>query len=961
MDFSSSSLEALNKNLPQKFASIDSWRSVEATGAQNKNDTKTGKITMDGWNFDPSSLLNSISTNKTNSSSSNRLDANAWDGNLALLSNFGSIEYEGGGGQSEQQATTYSAGETAQDSGHYPQSSTTDAQSHVEASRSAAAVSESTSVNSGGIRSGSASISSRAAGMPTNDGSSASAVESQLHPLAIQSSATCPPHSSSSSVVDSIPGGNAATNNPYDHFNTSDPTSSGYFGLHGIDSTAIASLAASFQNPSNTQQPARGSQSMHYQRGGHHHGGEAASRNPSAQVHGQYSRSTSASTSPQLGPGHSHGAKRSRSSSTGVKPRSATVPPGPPGSNPPPFYLFDAPVELRTNFMQNQKRLGLPIQHDPNSYHFGEVVKGFHPQQLMNQQQLSEMLANSMQDSANRIPEGPVKLIDARHGKPKSSSLSGRVKNEREQKRAQKITELIERIRLDMEKGGWTIELRSKFHTLSKCAEYVKHMIKETKQKEETIKKLNSDLEVKKRKIEEDKSAQESRSDPESVTSSLTSDTNASLRHTRLKACTPPTKKQKVTGDVNVNDGSTMRAAHTTSSQNMSSIATNEDSSGGGEDRGSGGSGTGSGGPSAQGFSVDKTEITGVSDLTDSNRASSSSNSGSGDGSGKTQSVSQNPVEQSQPSGNSISSDAAVASQRTTHGNEFSKEHQHNHKDVVVDHGQRAHRKRSAGAMTSKGKKDDVDYEEIFATSNVPQLIATASGKVVAWNQCFLKATGARRTEAEKMTIFSLVRHDKLSSVFELVAQVLKGSEENEKEDEEKDTRAENAGEMIPSDDKDSAAEKVMQSLAAFPCIDFPAMRKRRAASENEMLDTQLFMTVTFMGQEAHPRRRFFHCVFTNCMGRNGNPGVLSPELLASMYTPQERPQKKSKRHHHRKHSKGRGRVSPAEENTPVPSAISHQLKEENVDQDKGDDSEETVTDRPDHTTAIDDETRADR
>ena len=58
-----------------------------------------------------------------------------------------------------------------------------------------------------------------------------------------------------------------------------------------------------------------------------------------------------------------------------------------------------------------------------------------------------------------------MQLIDARHGSRPGGS--GRVKNEREQKRAQKITELIEQLRINMEIGGWKVEMRSKFHTLS--------------------------------------------------------------------------------------------------------------------------------------------------------------------------------------------------------------------------------------------------------------------------------------------------------------------------------------------------------------------------------------------------------------------------------------------------------------------------------------------------------------
>jgi hypothetical protein len=125
----------------------------------------------------------------------------------------------------------------------------------------------------------------------------------------------------------------------------------------------------------------------------------------------------------------------------------------------PPFYLFDAPIELRANFMQNQRKLGIPIQDDCNSYHYGESVKGFHPQHLAQQ-------PSSQPQHHNNHHTIPVQLIDARHGGQRHY-VSGRVKNEREQKRAQKITELIDQLRINMENGGWKVEMRSKFHTLS--------------------------------------------------------------------------------------------------------------------------------------------------------------------------------------------------------------------------------------------------------------------------------------------------------------------------------------------------------------------------------------------------------------------------------------------------------------------------------------------------------------
>lgn len=125
----------------------------------------------------------------------------------------------------------------------------------------------------------------------------------------------------------------------------------------------------------------------------------------------------------------------------------------------PPFLLFDAPCELRANFMQTQRLLNLPVHHDNNSYHYGMSVNGFHPQ------------LNATMDPS-RLPLAPdadVKLIDSRHTHlNKKGRGEGKERNEREQKRAQKITDLIEQIRMNIEDGGWKVEIKSKYHTLSK-------------------------------------------------------------------------------------------------------------------------------------------------------------------------------------------------------------------------------------------------------------------------------------------------------------------------------------------------------------------------------------------------------------------------------------------------------------------------------------------------------------
>jgi hypothetical protein len=103
----------------------------------------------------------------------------------------------------------------------------------------------------------------------------------------------------------------------------------------------------------------------------------------------------------------------------------------------PPFLLFDAPIELRANFIASQRAHGIPTMEDNNSFHYQQQASG-----------------------------GPcdVRLIDGRHGDVGNK----RVKNAREQKRTQKITDLIDQLRDKMERGGWKVGMKSKFHTLSR-------------------------------------------------------------------------------------------------------------------------------------------------------------------------------------------------------------------------------------------------------------------------------------------------------------------------------------------------------------------------------------------------------------------------------------------------------------------------------------------------------------
>lgn len=277
----------------------------------------------------------------------------------------------------------------------------------------------------------------------------------RLHPQAIQSSATCPPHGNSNQMLppNYFPNAGQQVTQGQNMFgmNLSQPmtnmndavslaTSLQQSANHSASSSAsstynqsqtLSSLAANFmlaQNNSAVALP---------------HLGQMAAVQP------QSSPTSTSSNHIASKPSNARGSRSPANLGSSSSRKSRRQ------AQPPPFYLFDAPIELRANFNKNQRRLGIPVQDDCNSYHYGEAVKGFHPQHL---------LSNQQGHQSSHAQKNRVQLIDARHG---SLPKSGRAKNEREQRRAQKITDLIDQLRINMEKGGWKVEVKSKFHTLS--------------------------------------------------------------------------------------------------------------------------------------------------------------------------------------------------------------------------------------------------------------------------------------------------------------------------------------------------------------------------------------------------------------------------------------------------------------------------------------------------------------
>lgn len=230
----------------------------------------------------------------------------------------------------------------------------------------------------------------------------------------------------------------------------------------------------------------------------------------------------------------------------------------------------------------------------------------------------------------------------------------------------------------------------------NRCADYVKHLMKTNKEKEAAVEKAKSDLEMKERKLEEDKALNEARSDPESVASSLTaSSARSSEKEDGSEGGARKRKRKSPSSSETDGEANTDKSAKKPKENSSGDSA---DSSSG-EEQGCG---------SAQNISLDKTTSS-VSDITDSNRGSSGGSE--------------------QPSSSSISSTAAVA--RGT----SSRDRADGHADVVVRiNRHHKNNKKMLGneEATSMDSNFDLNFEEAFISSNVPQLIATPAGRIIA-------------------------------------------------------------------------------------------------------------------------------------------------------------------------------------------------------------------------------------
>lgn len=138
--------------------------------------------------------------------------------------------------------------------------------------------------------------------------------------------------------------------------------------------------------------------------------------------------------------------------------------------------------ELTANFRNNSNV----------SVHYGMAVNGFHPQvnarvnpvfPLSNNGGIGGATTNAatqqttLAGGAGNTTSGTKNSRKQARGKPNAAAAApgatsthtrnSRERNNREQVRAQKITQLISELRENMEKGGWQEEMKSKYQTLS--------------------------------------------------------------------------------------------------------------------------------------------------------------------------------------------------------------------------------------------------------------------------------------------------------------------------------------------------------------------------------------------------------------------------------------------------------------------------------------------------------------
>jgi hypothetical protein len=239
---------------------------------------------------------------------------------------------------------------------------------------------------------------------------------------------------------------------------------------------------------------------------------------------------------------------------------------------------------------------------------------------------------------------------------------------------------------------------------LYRCADYVKHLVKVTKEKEEAVRKARNDLEATRRKIDEDKS-QLDPSDPESTTSSLTASSSSAT--SSAAAGLAQGKKKR---DEKFDGREAVKKPKLSTHESSLSSSSGDDS-----------------GKNPSGIKVLDLDhsTSSVSDLTDSHNGSHSHHHKSDwtRNRARHRPLPRSPV------------DGLAGSDCTEPDHEEGKD---------PGHAARTHKRKPPPSEQSNSPGFELDYREAFVKSNVPQLIATTAGRIIACKlNCCSNAVGA--------------------------------------------------------------------------------------------------------------------------------------------------------------------------------------------------------------------------
>jgi PAS domain-containing protein len=478
-------------------------------------------------------------------------------------------------------------------------------------------------------------------------------------------------------------------------------------------------------------------------------------------------------------------------------------------------------------------------------------------------------------------------------------------RNEREQQRAAKISGVIDKLRNTMVQGGWKVEMKSKYQVLSTSAEYLRQLIQVTQEQESELVKTKEEFAIRNQKLDEDRALQDGSTD-DSLTSSLTQSftgTHSVDERWKGKFGNGDSSTDVAVASVSPGRDSSKRKMPNEWSDE-GEIASKKEKNG--DDDSNHGSNSSGNFDSNNIISVHKMSSS-LSDVTDSNRCSSDgqgtngSSDGQGGAGGKEIKASFDlsvlamaESDTSKTAENSVSTTGAVVSGE----DELSGEHKHTSIVFTKD------RKRTYSEKTSMDEDFHLSYQEIFLASNVPQLIATPSGRIVACNDFFFRVTGLTEKDVKKVTIFSMVQVDHLSALFELVAEALRTSNthnvsntsSNESSskpssitdsnltsncassnDNSQDTRDKNSD--SGTEEKEPSIEPLQFETVTLPCVSFPNVLN----NEKDGRLKNLYMNVTFM-YDVNPLKRCIHCALTDQPGARGKIGNITPELLTMVF-----------------------------------------------------------------------------